>query len=101
MQTAQTKQQPNETLGAKWLTAASDLTAYALACGYIQQFEQADKRVTLWHEGGPVYHVRAHDFKAGQRLTWETFETLTAARKYWRKMRTYIKMLDDKKERAQ
>ena len=91
MQNAQTKPQPLEPLEAKWRTKAGDLTHYALACGYIQRFEQDAKRVTLWHEGGPVYHVRAHDFTSGQRITWETFETLTAARKYWRQVRTHIK----------
>lgn len=90
MQTTQTKQQSAEPLEAKWRTKAGDLTHYALACGYIQQFEHDAKRVTLWHEGGPIYHVRAHDFAAGQRITWETFETLTAARKYWRTMRRQI-----------
>lgn len=94
MQTAQTKQQPLEPLGPNWRTKAGDLTHYALACGYIQQFEQDDKRVTLWHEGGPVYHVRAHDFATGTRITWETFETLTAARKYWRAVRRQIQQAD-------
>lgn len=94
MQTAQTKQQPLEPLEPKWRNQAGDLTHYALACGYIQQFEQDDKRVTLWHEGGPVYHVRAHDFATGTRITWETFEVLTAARKYWRAVRRQIQQGD-------
>lgn len=75
----------------RWPALPDRGSRHALACGYIQQFEQDAKRVTLWHEGGPVYHVRAHDFTSGQRITWETFETLTAARKYWRQVRTYIK----------
>jgi len=66
----------------------SGLSAYALACGYIQRFELTDNKrdlvVDLWHEGA-CYHVRAHDHKGPGRIMWESFDTLTEARREWRK----------------
>ena len=64
-------------------TAKGRLTAYAFMCGYIEKRPlkgYADAQVTLWHEGGPLYHVRAHDHKTGERLFWTSVETLTEAR---------------------
>lgn len=65
----------------RFRTKASRLTPYAFACGYIEQFEQDGKQVTLWHEGGPNYHVRMHDFNEHERVFWDTFTKLTLARK--------------------
>lgn len=59
--------------------ARGKLTAYALACGYIEKKERGTVQVTLWREHG-VYHVRAHDFERG-RIFWDSFITLTDARK--------------------
>lgn len=57
------------------------LTRYALVCGYVQVAEPvADVEVKMWHEE-PVYHVRAHDYRAHQRIMWESFASLGAARK--------------------
>lgn len=61
-------------------TKTGRLTAYALACGYIEQFEANEKRVTLWAEHGSL-HVRAHDFANNKRVFWDCPETLTQARK--------------------
>lgn len=65
----------------QFYTKAGRLTHYSLACGYIEEFELAGVHMTLWFEGGCVYHVRAHDHVQGRRLFWESFETLTETRK--------------------
>ena len=65
------------------------LSAYELACGYVERFEHDNLWVTLWREHG-VYHVRAHEFNGRGRLAWSVFSTLTAARRYHRRM---VKML--------
>lgn len=39
-----------------------------------------DATVTLWHEGGPGFQIRAHDSASGVRLFWETADTLGKAR---------------------
>lgn len=74
---------------------SNGLSAYALACGYIQRAaysrgEQPDLcpdyelRVDLYHEGA-CYHVRAHEHAGRGRLSWESFDTLGAARKAWQR----------------
>lgn len=70
----------------KLRTKTGELTPYGLACGYVQTHEVSDIRVTLWHEGGPMYHVRAHDFGEHRRIAWDSFERLTDARKAYRRM---------------
>ena len=60
----------------------SNLSAYALSCGYLQSYSQANLRVTLWREHG-VYHVRAHEFDGAGRLDWQAFRTLHKARKHF------------------
>jgi hypothetical protein len=79
---------------ADWMFKNSDgsLTAYALACGYLEQKEEKGIQVTLWHEGA-CYHVRGHDHNKNNRLFWDSFETndLKGARKHYRAMvRKYI-----------
>ena len=63
----------------KLKTKRGRLTAYGLACGYAETAERGDIRLTLSHEGGPVYHVKACDRNG--RLRWETFAKLTDARR--------------------
>ena len=59
-----------------------DLSAYALHCGYIQKRELSPGvEITLWHEGGPCFHVRAHEFNEGKRLFWFSSGSLTKCRK--------------------
>ena len=70
----------------RFKTAKGRLTPYALSCGYIERRALegfADADVTLWHEGGPVFQVRAHDRETGTRLFWETTDTLGEARKVY------------------
>lgn len=63
----------------KFKTKAGRLTPYSFMCGYIEQIDKNNKRVTLWHEHN-TYHVRAHDFSNNTRLVWDTYKTLTEAR---------------------
>lgn len=63
------------------------LTAYALACGYIQRVEYTRPdgsyiRVDLWHEGGSVYQVRAFDSQNADS-DWYSYASLAEARKVW------------------
>jgi len=61
------------------------LSAYALACGYIQRRDTAPNvSITLWHEGA-CYHVRKHDHNTGRRAFWHSTESLTEARRVFRK----------------
>jgi len=59
------------------------LTPYALACGYMEEKYYGSVRVTLLHRDS-VYHVRAYDHEKKVRRFWETFRTLTEARRYYR-----------------
>lgn len=69
-------------MNSKFRTKTGRLTPYALACGYVEQCESPSAvRLTLWHEGGPCYHVRAHDHANHKRLFWDSFESLSEARK--------------------
>ena len=66
-------------------TSKGRLTDYGLSCGYVETKwtdSAAHVQVTLWKEHG-VYHVRAHSHGIGARLWWDTFRTLTEARKRW------------------
>lgn len=80
---------------ADWMFKNADrsLTAYALACGYLEKTEEKGISVTLWHEGA-CYHVRGHDHNENNRLFWDSFENgkLKDARKHYRAMvRKHIK----------
>ena len=58
------------------------LTPYALACGYVESFEINNVSLTLWmYAGCPGYHVREHDHNEHARVFWDSFDTLTDARK--------------------
>jgi hypothetical protein len=57
-----------------------NLTAYAFACGYVQSKSWARISVRLWREHG-AYHVRANDTETRARIFWDSFATLTQARK--------------------
>jgi hypothetical protein len=61
-------------------TKGGRLTPYALACGYVEQYNTETTRVTLWSEHGSL-HVRVHDFAEGKRIFWDCPDTLTDARK--------------------
>ena len=66
----------------KFYTAKGRLNVYSFACGYQERRELPNGiEVTLWHEGGPCYHVRSHDHATGKRIFWESFPHLTEARR--------------------
>ena len=67
----------------KFYNKDGTLTAYALACGYIETSEKNDIKITLWKEG--CFHVRKHDFNKGIRIFWKSFDNLTSARKFFNK----------------
>lgn len=66
------------------------LSAYGLACGYVERRERNGISVELWREHG-AYHVRAHDSAAG-RIHWSGSTSLTTARQtfavQWLRIRT-------------
>lgn len=54
------------------------LTAYALACGYVETRNEGSVRVRLWREHG-VYHISAYDFDNGRRVYWQHATSLPIA----------------------
>ena len=65
-------------------------TAYALACGYIQQAFVDPREVQLYHDG--YYHVRVFlRSDVFERLAWDSFPTLGEARKSYAKWLRHIK----------
>ena len=65
------------------------LTAYALACGYVEQKTYFNVVTTLCREYG-VYLVRAYDCGARKWMFWETFDKLTDARRHYDHSRALI-----------
>jgi hypothetical protein len=61
------------------------LTAYKLACGTVQRVSNDTVSLALWYEHSR-YHVRAHSVLSG-RLLWQSFQTLTEARKFFTEKR--------------
>jgi hypothetical protein len=64
------------------------LTAYGLACGYVEKREHGAINVTLWREHS-CYHVRAYDNELKACRFWLSFNSLTKARAHftgWRKI---------------
>ena len=79
----------------KFRTKRGDLTPYALACGYEQQQEINNIRVSLWGNGGPVYHVRAHDFNTHARVFWKSSLKLTECRQWYKQYVKHLKEVHD------
>ena len=70
------------------LANSKDLTAYALACGYVQERWFGDVHVWLEHEGA-CYHVRRFDhgvWDEDTRTIWDSFELLSEARRRYREL---------------
>jgi hypothetical protein len=61
-------------------TKSGRLTAYGFACGYVEEHEKDQVRTVLWHEGA-TFHVRQHDHKQQKRIFWDTFTSITEARR--------------------
>ena len=66
----------------KFKTKDGYCTAYALACGYIDCSKRNGQDVHMYHDG--VYHVRGWDSEKHKRLFWDSFDTLTEARKAYK-----------------
>jgi len=62
------------------------LTAYALACGYCERFEDSNRWKTLYSEHSH-YHVQSGPAN-GPRSSWEVFsgDELTKARKLYKSL---------------
>lgn len=88
--------------------ATGEVSFYGFACGYIDRTENdiTDQSVELYQDG--LYHVRLIDRKApnyGRGKGWNagidcgnfwlSFESLTQARKVYRKLRTRVKNNSD------
>jgi hypothetical protein len=66
----------------KFYNKNGSLTAYSLACGYIEKKEKNNVTLTLWKEG--CYHVRKHNHFFGKRIFWQSFNSLTKARQFFK-----------------
>lgn len=86
-------------------TKTGRLTAYSLACGYIEQkstnptkadFRSNDLYTELYHEGA-VYHVRQFDRRPDAktfRVFWESFPNIREARNLFNRQKgTRIKYI--------
>lgn len=65
----------------KFHTKKGLLTLYSFACGYVEKYEGEGKETTVWHEGGPCFHVRTHDHVNHKRIAWDVAESITDIRK--------------------
>lgn len=83
-----TKIDPRHLAHPRFYTRAGWLTPYALACGYIEEKYYGPVWITLYRDG--AYHVRAYDFDKKARLYWETFKTLTEARRHYRNAKAFL-----------
>ena len=80
----------------------SGLTAYALACGYLQvarlEKDGVEKEFILQHGGGSVYDVKVRTTHRSSVVgtTWLVFESLVSARSEWaRLVKEELPKLDD------
>ena len=70
----------------KFYNKDGSLTSYAFACGYIEVkvIETSEKNIEiLLYKKRGLYHVRA--FIELMTIRWDSFETLTEARKFYKK----------------
>jgi len=64
----------------KLQNARGDLTSYAFRCGYVQLYEGNKNHAKLdWTHC--CYNVRVFEKETDNRLSWETYRTLTEAKK--------------------
>jgi hypothetical protein len=66
----------------KFYSATGRLTAYALACGYIERKLDGPVEVELYCEDS-VYHVRGFCAETKARLFWETCRDLRQAQSFY------------------
>jgi hypothetical protein len=75
----------------KFRNRDGSLSSYSFACGYIEQFRKDGIHVTLEKDG--CFHIKSYDFNNHERLLWETTNSLTAARKMYKKEVSRVKNL--------
>ena len=82
---------------ARYYTKSNWLSGYAMACGYIEridfqkQIESFPAEIVLTLEkDSACFHVKAYNFSTHERLQWDSFETVTQARKAFVKSRNAI-----------
>jgi len=68
----------------KFRNKNGELSAYAFACGYVQQKDFGKINLSFYHEGGNCYSVQAYDFGKSEKIFWDSFEKLGDARKRFR-----------------
>ena len=67
----------------KFYTRDGWLSDYSLDCGYLEHVYHNNQWLLLWKDG--CYHVRWFDFAENKRVLWETFDSLTEARAFYKK----------------
>ena len=70
------------------------LTAYALACGYVQRQELGQQIIYLGRHGGGLYYVQATEHYALGGKQNHTFTRLEDARKEFNKAVRYARAVD-------
>lgn len=82
---------PMYTAHPKFYLKNGDLTVYALACGYCQRFDDIRNAVSMELYKSGVYQVKGYDFANHNRLFWHSLESLSEARRVFRKEVTNYK----------
>lgn len=80
------------------ITKNGKITVYGFHCGYVEEHDGKFRGVRLWLEG--CWHVREHyNADSGRqgynRHSWDSFETLTEARREYQKRVRSIELEDE------
>jgi hypothetical protein len=82
-----------DTYGAKFYNRDDSLTMYSLACGYIEKTDVTHGKdyiqLTL-EKDGACYHVKLSSNVDGFKRIWESFDTLTEARAFFKANRKHV-----------
>jgi len=70
-------------------TKRGNLSAYGLACGYIEQSENGNNRVTLYRESC-AYHVTCFNMYTGDKK-WDCYDTLKEAQQAYKNLGGMLK----------
>jgi hypothetical protein len=87
----------SKTQSCMFYNSDGSLTRYALSCGYVEcqkpphKHNGSSRRTTLERTHN-TYHVKGYD--AQEKYVWESFPTLTLARKFFRTMKRAIRYND-------
>ena len=72
------------------------LTDYSLSCGYIHRLKVNNSWLELYKEHN-MYHVKAFDFTRHEQIMWDSFESLTRARKQFYRSARHLFELTQRK----